>query len=291
MNVTRPKIRVLPTRPSTPKKERRRMSPPFRKGVYILPNLFTTGGLFCGFYAIIATLREDYLIAAVAVLVALVFDALDGRIARLTHTSSSFGVQYDSLSDLIAFGVAPGVLAYRWALEPWGAWGWLAAALYVTCGALRLARFNVQVDVVDKNNFVGLPIPAAAAVVAATILLYYFLGGEGTTNKHLTLLLLIYALAGLMVSTIPYYSFKGLKLRHRQPFWLLIAGIIIIQLTIAAPQIMLFSIFSLYTISGPVRLLIRKRNPEQLVTDTAHPHEESPLPSSHGLDSGEKSRL
>ena len=290
MNVSRPKIRILPPRLGT-SKERRRMSPPFRKGVYILPNLFTTGGLFCGFYAIIATLREDYLIAASAVLVAQIFDALDGRIARLTHTSSSFGVQYDSLSDLIAFGVAPGVLAYRWALEPWGAWGWLAAALYVTCGALRLARFNVQVDVVDKNNFVGLPIPAAAAVVAATILLYYFLGGEGATNKHLTLLLLIYALAGLMVSTIPYYSFKGLTLRRRQPFWLLIAGIIIIQLTIAAPQIMLFTLFSLYTLSGPVRLLGGKRSPALAVTDSPHPDAESPVAPAHGLDSGEKSRL
>jgi len=291
MNVSRPRIRVLPARPSAFKKERRRMSPPFRKGVYILPNLFTTGGLFCGFYAIVATLREDYLIAAGAVLVAQVFDALDGRIARLTQTSSSFGVQYDSLADLIAFGVAPGVLAYRWALEPWGAWGWLAAALYVTCGALRLARFNVQVDVVDKNNFVGLPIPAAAAVVAATILLYYFLGGEGATNKHLTLLLLIYTLAGLMVSTIPYYSFKGLKLRHRQPFWLLIAGIIVIQLTIAAPQIMLFSLFSLYTLSGPARLFWRKRSVEPTVTDSAQSTEELPATPSHGLDSGEKSRL
>jgi CDP-diacylglycerol--serine O-phosphatidyltransferase len=291
MNASRPKIRVLPTARPRTHKERRRISPPFRNGVYILPNLFTTGGLFCGFYAIIATLREDYLIAAIAVLIAMVFDALDGRIARLTHTSSSFGVQYDSLSDLIAFGVAPGVLAYRWALEPWGAWGWLAAALYVTCGALRLARFNVQVEVVDKNNFVGLPIPAAAAVVAATILLYYFLGGEGATNKHLTLLLLIYALAGFMVSTIPYYSFKGLKLRHRQPFWLLLAGIIVIQLTIAAPQIMLFSLFSLYALSGPVRLLFRKQKPVSLETNSSQADGESVGVASHGLDSDEKSRL
>ena len=291
MNAPRAKIRVLPTRTATPKK-RRRISPPFRNGVYILPNLFTTGGLFCGFFSIISTIREEYLIAATAVLVALIFDALDGRIARMTHTSSSFGVQYDSLSDLIAFGVAPGVLAYRWALEPWGAWGWLAAALYVTCGALRLARFNVQVEVVDKNNFVGLPIPAAAAVVAVTIILYYFLGGEGATHKHLTLLLLIYALAGLMVSTIPYYSFKGLNLRRRQPFWILIAGIIVIQMTIAAPQIMLFSIFSLYALSGPVRLLIGKRGTKPPVIDVTQPEEEPQEPAfSQGLDSDEKSRL
>ena len=289
MNASRPKIRVLPTRTGIPR-ERRRISPPFRNGVYILPNLFTTGGLFCGFFSIVSTLREEYLIAATAVLVAQVFDALDGRIARLTHTSSSFGVQYDSLSDLIAFGVPPGVLAYRWALEPWGAWGWLAAALYVTCGALRLARFNVQVETVDPYNFVGLPIPAAAAVVAVTILMYYFLGGEGATNKHLTLLLLIYALAGLMVSTIPYYSFKGLNLRQRQPFWILIAGIIVIQMTIAAPQIMLFLIFSLYTLSGPARMIFRQVRPKPQVRSEAAAIANSSASPDH-LDSGEKSRL
>ena len=243
------KVRSLP--------KRRKMTPPLRKGVYLLPNLFTTGGLFCGFYAIIATLREEYLFAGIAVLIAMVFDGLDGRIARMTKTSSKFGVEYDSLSDLVSFGVAPGVLAYRWALELWGAWGWLAAALYVTCGALRLARFNVQSESADKKNFIGLPIPAAAAVVATTILMYDFLGGEGTTSKHITLLLLIYILAGLMVSNIRYYSFKELNLRNRQPFWLLLLAIIGIQVTIAQPQIMLFSVFWCYAASGPVRLAIR----------------------------------
>ena len=233
------------------------MTPPvqMRKGVYVLPNLRTSGGLFCGFYSIIATLKEDYLMAAIAVLIAQVFDALDGRVARITKTFSHFGVEYDSLSDVIAFGVAPGVLAYRWALEPWGPWGWLAASLYVICGALRLARFNVQVEVVDKHSFVGLPIPAAAAVIATTILMYDFLGGEGATNKHLTLLLLIYTLALLMVSNIRYYSFKDLHFRHRQPFWTLLLGIVLIQLVIAEPQIMLFGISSLYALSGPVRAL------------------------------------
>ena len=243
------KIRSLP--------KRRKISPPLRKGVYLLPNLFTTGGLFCGFYAIIATLREEYLFAGIAVLIAMVFDGLDGRIARMTKTSSKFGVEYDSLSDLVSFGVAPGVLAYRWALEPWGAWGWLAAALYVTCGALRLARFNVQSESADKKNFIGLPIPAAAAVVATTILMYDFLGGEGATSKHITLLLLIYILAGLMVSNIRYYSFKELNLRNRQPFWLLLLAIIAIQVTIAQPQIMLFSVFWCYAASGPIRLAVR----------------------------------
>lgn len=245
MTPLRGKIRALPGR--------KRMPTPIqmRRGVYILPNLFTSGGLFCGFFSIVATIKDNYLLAASAILVALVFDALDGRIARMTKTSSQFGVEYDSLSDVVAFGVAPGVLAYRWALELWGVWGWLAASLYVICGALRLARFNVQIDTVDKKSFVGLPIPAAASVIATTILLYFFLGGEGATNKHVTLLLLIYILAGLMVSNIPYYSFKELHLGRRQPFWTLLVGIILLQLTIAEPQIMLFSIFSLYAISGP----------------------------------------
>jgi len=261
MNSVHGKIRALPGR--------RKMVPPFRKGVHLLPNLCTTGGLFCGFYAIIATFKEEYRVAAIAVLIALVFDALDGRIARITKTSSHFGVEYDSLSDLVAFGVAPGVLAYRWALELWGVWGWLAAALYVTCGALRLARFNIQVGVVDKKSFVGLPIPAAASVLATTILMYYYLGGEGATNKHLILLLLVYTLAGLMVSSIRYYSFKEMNIRHRQPFWILIAGIILIQLIIAEPQIMLFSIASLFALSGPVRSLIglRQKNPETLASE------------------------
>ncbi len=260
--------------------KRRKLTPPFGKGVYLLPNLFTTGGLFCGFYAIIATLREEYLFAAIAVLVAMVFDGLDGRIARMTKTSSKFGVEYDSLSDLVAFGVAPGVLAYRWALEPWGAWGWLAAALYVTCGALRLARFNVQSESADKKNFIGLPIPAAAAVVATTILMYDFLGGQGATSKHITLLLLIYVLAGLMVSNIRYYSFKELNLRNRQPFWLLLLAIIVIQVTIAQPQIMLFGVCWCYAASGPVRLAIRlsklgvakiKKQPAEKFPENVHP--------------------
>jgi CDP-diacylglycerol---serine O-phosphatidyltransferase len=285
MTSLRNRIRVLPGR--------RKMAPPLRirRGVYVLPNLVTSGGLFCGFYSIISTIREDYLLAAIAVLVAQVFDALDGRVARMTKTSSHFGVEYDSLSDLVAFGVAPGVLAYRWALEPWGPWGWLAASLYVICGALRLARFNVQVEVVDKHSFVGLPIPAAAAVVATTILMYHFLGGEGATNKHITLLLLIYALAVLMVSTIPYYSFKEFHLRHRGPFWILLLGIVLIQLIIAEPQIMLFSLFSLYALSGPARALasLWRRGTSHHITAPASG--DGSFPPSRPLDSNEESSL
>ena len=288
---TRKKIGRLPAS--------KKMRPPLRKGVYLLPNLFTTGGLLCGFYAIIATIKGDFRVAATAVLIALIFDALDGRIARMTKTSSQFGAEYDSLSDLVAFGVAPGVLAYRWALEPWGAWGWLVAALYVVCGALRLARFNVQTAEVDKDSFVGLPIPAAAAVIATTIWLYYFLGGEGTTSKHLTLLLLVSMLAGLMISTIRYASFKDLNLRDRQPFGLLVVGIILLLLTIAEPQIMLFSLATVYALSGPLGMISqwwkKRDHPEQKPPmAVVHPEragDESPHPSfaqPHSLDKEKK---
>ncbi len=235
----------------------KRIKPPLRKGVYLLPNLFTTAGLMCGFYSAVATIDGEYRVAAIAILVALIFDALDGRIARMTKTSSRFGAEYDSLSDLVAFGVAPGLLVYRWALDPWQAWGWLAAVSYVVCGALRLARFNVQIGVIDKQSFVGLPIPAAAAVIATTIMMYYYLGGAGATSKHVTLLLLIYLLAGLMISTFRYVSFKDLRLRDRQPFGLFIAAIVLLQLTIARPHIMLFFLAAAYSLSGPIGSSIR----------------------------------
>jgi CDP-diacylglycerol--serine O-phosphatidyltransferase len=221
----------------------------------VLPNLITTGGLFSGFFAIIATLRLDFQAAAIAILVAQVFDVLDGRVARVTRTTSRFGIEYDSLSDLVAFGVAPGVLVYQWALQPWGKWGWLAAALYVTCGALRLARFNVQYDNVEKRHFKGLPVPAAADVVATTVLLYFYLGGVGAANKHIVLLVVTYALAALMVSNVRYYSFKEVELYRRQPFWILIVVILLVNLLIAEPQIVLFAGANGYAAYGPLRWL------------------------------------
>ncbi len=245
-----------------PSRPRRRI-PELRKGVYILPNLFTTAGLFAGFYSIIATLNHDYRMAAVMILASMLCDTLDGRIARLTRSSSSFGVQYDSLADLIAFGVAPGILVYTWALRPWGRWGWLAATLYVTCGALRLARFNVQVGSVERRHFVGLPIPAGAAVIASTVLLYYYLSGQGDPNKHILMLLVIYAVAGLMVSEFRYFSFKEFKLHRRHPFPVLLALIVLIMLTIGAPEVMLFIGITGYALSAPAaaawRLLRRRR--------------------------------
>jgi CDP-diacylglycerol--serine O-phosphatidyltransferase len=226
---------------------------PLHRGVYILPNLITTAGLFSGFYSVIASLRGDFWIAAIAIMAANVFDALDGRVARLTRSTSRFGTEYDSLCDLVAFGVAPAVLVYCWALAPWGTWGWLAASLYLTCGALRLARFNVQFDNVEKRHFIGLPIPAAAEMIASTVLLYYFFGGEGATYRHLIVLLMVYALAGLMVSNVRYFSFKEIHIHQRQPFWVLVAIIVLLKLFIGEPQLFLFIGFFGYVASGPAR--------------------------------------
>jgi len=180
-----------------------------RRGVYLIPSLFTAGNLMCGFFSIIATFRGDYITAALLILLANVFDGIDGYAARLTKTTSQFGVEFDSLADVVSFGVAPAVLVYLWALVPWETWGWLAACTYVVCGALRLSRFNVQSLGVSKSHFVGLPIPAAAQMITSTVILYYFLGGEGSPSRHLTLLLVIYGLAVLMVSNIPYFSLKN----------------------------------------------------------------------------------
>ena len=161
-------------------RRKRRPRPQFSKSIYILPNLFTTASLFCGFYSIISSINGDFLAAAVAIVIAGVFDGLDGAVARATHTTSKFGVEYDSLADLVSFGVAPGVLAYLWALNPFGRLGWVAGFLYVACGALRLARFNVYVPVKDQSYFQGLPIPAAASMIATTVFLFNHFGHTGS---------------------------------------------------------------------------------------------------------------
>lgn len=227
-----------------------------KRGVYLLPNLITTGGLFAGFYGIVATMNGDYQIAAWFILISAVFDALDGKVARLTGTTSRFGVEYDSLVDVVSFGVAPGLLMYSWALQSFGKFGWLAAFLYVVCGALRLARFNIQVNTVESRRFVGLPIPAAAGMVASCVLLFYHLGGSGTIRK-VSVVLLIYVLAYLMVSNHSYHSFKDPELVKRQPFSFLVLAIIFIIVIVAEPEIMLFSMALLYTASGPISSVIK----------------------------------
>ncbi len=232
-----------------------------RRGIYVLPNLVTTAGLFCGFYAIIAAISGNFYQAALSVLIAAVLDGLDGRIARLTRTTSAFGIQYDSLSDLIAFGLAPGILVFLWALKPFNRFGWIAAFLYVVCGALRLARFNVQTGTISNKYFVGLPIPAGATVVATTILFIYQIGGTGSTG-YLAILIMIYILSFLMVSNIPYPSFKGMKLGERRSFNFLVAVVLIFVLVALEPFVMLSVGVLGYVISGPVLALYRlKKKP------------------------------
>jgi len=222
-----------------------------RKGVYLLPNLITAGGIFAGFYVIISTTDGNYKTAAWFILVAAIFDGLDGKVARLTGTASKFGVELDSLADVISFGVAPGVLLYDWALRPFGKLGWLAAFLYVICGALRLARFNVQVSTVESKRFIGMPIPAAACIVSTCVLLFYELGGTGTV-KMVSMVVLVFLLAFLMVSNIKYLSLKDPELFKRQPFIILVVAIISLIVIVAKPEIMLFLIGMTYLISGPV---------------------------------------
>lgn len=230
------------------------MAESMRKGIYILPNLFTTGSLFAGFYGIVATTNGDFNSAAIWILVSSIFDGLDGKVARLTGTSTKFGVEYDSLADLVAFGVAPGILMYSWALKPFGRLGWLASFLFVVCGALRLARFNVQVNSVESKRFVGLPIPAAASMVSATVLLFHRFGWG--SYKKLAILILIYSLAFLMVSSFRYYSFKDPELIKRQPFAFLVLAILLLIIIAAEPVMMLFAIFIAYIASGPIGFLM-----------------------------------
>jgi CDP-diacylglycerol--serine O-phosphatidyltransferase len=225
------------------------------RGVYLLPNILTSASLFSGFFSIISTFKGDYIPASIAILIAILFDGMDGRIARLTHTTSRFGVEYDSLSDLIAFGVAPALLIYLWALVPFGRWGWLAAFLYVICGALRLARFNVSVSNTDIRYFKGLPIPGAAGMIATTILIFHHIG-KSEIHKNIIILFLIYILAFLMVSNIKFNSLKSLNIAKQKPFNNLVIVILLFIIVASEPSIMLFIISLAYVISGPLNILI-----------------------------------
>ncbi|RPH48194.1 MAG: CDP-diacylglycerol--serine O-phosphatidyltransferase [Desulfobacteraceae bacterium] len=224
------------------------------KGIYILPNIFTSLNLFCGFYAIIASIEKKYSIAAVSVVIAIMFDILDGKIARATKTTSKFGVEYDSLADLVTFGVAPGLMMYLWALKPYGRLGWLTAFLFMACGALRLARFNTQAGSVSSDSFVGLPIPAGAGMNAVTLLLFsrFDIGGE--TNPVL-ILCMLYVLSFLMVSPIRYNSFKKPELFRRINFHMLVTALLVLIFIAAQPSIALFLLGLAYVISGPATLL------------------------------------
>jgi len=222
-----------------------------RRGIYLLPNLFTTGCLFSGFYAIVSANAGNFEGAAIAIFIAMVLDGLDGRVARLTNTTSEFGVEYDSLADMVSFGLAPSLVIYQWALADMGKLGWLVAFVYTAGTALRLARFNTQAEVADKRFFQGLPSPAAAAVVAGLVWLSVDYGFKGSEVAIFSLVITLCA-GLLMVSNFRYYSFKEIDFKGKVPFFTLLVAVMgLVFISLDPPQV-LFGLFLLYMISGLV---------------------------------------
>jgi CDP-diacylglycerol--serine O-phosphatidyltransferase len=232
-----------------------------KKGVYLLPTSLTLCSMFFGFYSILASLKGNYIHAAWAIMFATIFDGLDGWVARLTHTTTKFGIELDSLSDLVAFGVAPAVMLYKWGLFLFGRIGWAAAFLFMVCGALRLARYNIQMGSTESKAFTGMPIPGAAAVVA-TLVIFYHEMWEITPDKNYFILLLTVFLSVLMVSTLRFHGAKELNLGKRKPFSILVGIVIVFAFIVVHPQIALFLFAMLYLIGGIIEnsiLFYRKR--------------------------------
>ncbi|MDO8177377.1 MAG: CDP-diacylglycerol--serine O-phosphatidyltransferase [Undibacterium sp.] len=262
-----------PSQSVIPQDENRPRTKP-RRGIYLLPNAFTTAALFCGFYAIVMAMTQRFEHAALAIFAAMVLDSLDGRVARMTNTQSEFGAQYDSLSDMISFGAAPALVVFEWSLKGMGKWGWLAAFVYCACGALRLARFNTNIAIVDKRYFQGLPSPAAAALVAGFILLMDDLHYKGAELSWSAWSITLFA--GLtMVTNVPFYSFKDVNLRRSVPFiapFLIVLGYVAI---VSDPPRVLFGLFVLYGLSGYIVLLWRWRSgrPISILQTTVDHHD------------------
>jgi CDP-diacylglycerol---serine O-phosphatidyltransferase len=237
-----------------------------RRGIYLLPNMFTLAALFAGFYAIVQAMNLNFDQAAIAIFVAMVLDSLDGRVARLTKTQSAFGAEFDSLADMVSFGAAPALVIYEWVLRDMGKLGWIAAFLYCACAALRLARFNVMLDVADKRWFTGIPSPAAAALVAGCVWIVddYDIDPQGIRWW----LFFVTVFAGLtMVSNLKYWSFKTINLRKSVPFMALLAFVALLSLLLWQPPLVLFGGFVAYAVSGYVVsgwMLLRKRRPGAL---------------------------
>ncbi|MHB1359274.1 MAG: CDP-diacylglycerol--serine O-phosphatidyltransferase [Rhodocyclaceae bacterium] len=226
-----------------------------RRGIYILPNLLTTAGLFSGFFAIVQAMNGKFEIAAVAIFVAMLFDGLDGRVAGLTHTQSAFGAEYDSLSDMVSFGAAPALVVYVWALKDMGKLGWIAAFIYCACAALRLARFNTNIEVVDKRHFQGLPSPAAAALVAGFV--WVMIDNDWTGHEVRWYACALTLFAGItMVTSLPFYSGKDINLRKSVPFIVVAAIALGFALVSTYPPGVLFILFLGYALSGYVIALV-----------------------------------
>lgn len=228
-----------------------------RQGVhiYVLPNLLTTMNMFFGFFAIIYSIHLRFQWAAYAIVISALFDQMDGRVARLTGSTSKFGAEYDSLSDLVSFGVAPGLLLFLWSLQDFGRVGWLASFFYVACGALRLARFNVMIGTGEKGFFQGLPIPMAAGIVASSVLAFHDLELDAT--RSWVLLAMTFLLGFVMVSNFRYRSFKDIDFRRRLPFIYLVIGVFILAMVAIRPEVMLFVLFLTYAILGAVFGILR----------------------------------
>ena len=241
-----------------------------KKGIHILPSLFTTGNVFCGFYAFVAVLNEHFYFAAWAIVIGMIFDGLDGRIARLTKTTSAFGEQYDSLADIITFGMAPAFLAYSWVLKPFGRLGWMAAFLFLLCAALRLARFNVTKPEIRSQHFIGLPSPAAAVVVASIVIAFEDL--FATRMNPFIMVMVVYALAFLMVSNIKYPAFKQFDFKKRVVFSRFLFVILFIYVLATIPRVALFILGISYAVIGPIGLLFINRKLE------AEPNDIPPSP-------------
>ena len=240
-----------------------------KKGIHILPSLFTTGNVFCGFYAFVAVLNEQFYFAAWAIVAGMIFDGLDGRIARLTKTTSAFGEQYDSLADIITFGMAPALLAYSWVLKPFGRLGWMAAFLFLLCAALRLARFNVTKPEIRSEHFIGLPSPASAVVIASIVIAFEDL--FATRMNPFIMVMVVYALAFLMVSNIKYPAFKQFDFKKRVVFSRFLFVILFIYVLATIPRVALFILGITYAIIGPIGLLLKNQKLAAESNETSPP--------------------
>jgi CDP-diacylglycerol--serine O-phosphatidyltransferase len=236
-----------------------------RKGIYLLPNTLTLCSMLLGFYSILSTLKGNYVYAAWAILFATIFDGLDGWVARLTNSTTKFGIELDSLSDLVSFGVAPAVMMYKWALAPFGRIGWAAAFWFMACGALRLARYNVQMGSTESKSFTGMPIPGAATIIASLILFYHEML-DMPPGKNILILGLTVLLAFLMVSTLKYHGVKEIDFRQRKPFWILVAFVLGLTIIVMHPPISLFLFAMIYLLGGIIEniyLFYKKRREKQ----------------------------
>lgn len=271
-----------------PRRKRIQMAK-MRKGIFILPSLLTLSSIFLSFYSMVAALKGDFVLAGALILGAGFFDKIDGTVARLTNTTTRFGVELDSLADVISFGVAPAILMYVWALTPYGRVGWVSAFLFVACGALRLARFNVQSGTIDPKRFNGLPIPAAAVMVATTVMFFYRLE-LNPYDFGVHLLILTLALAFLMVSSVKFHAFKDLTLVKQKPFSSTVAFVLLLALIAASPYLVLFLLSAGYVVSGPILTIWLYRNRQKPLDQpveapiTQEPAQEEQQPPTTGAD-------